>query len=213
MSFNLKMNCNVCCENVGKVWNSYGGENICQSCRVFFFRSVQNSAHKTFEKEKCESRCVIQSKNRKTCKKCRFRKCISVGMKVMYVKKNQTQLEKPLELEFNSTNQKEIIEFWDKVWIGPAARSSFTALASSEKHLLCLLTLPNWGLSKYDDTLDFYQHIDLQEMKSYALTYSQMENLSSHDAFTLFKHNHYRMSIFRNVLFMSNVSTTTYLTR
>ena len=77
---------------------------------------------------------------------------------------------RPSELEFNSTNQKEIIEFWDKVWIGPAARSTYRVFASNEKHLLCHFTLPNWGLSKHDDTLDFYQHIDLQEMKSYALT-------------------------------------------
>ena len=206
MSFNLKMNCNVCCVNVDKVWNSYGGENICQSCRVFFFRSVQNSAHKTFERQKCESECVIESKNRKSCKKCRFRKCISVGMKIMYVKTNQTHVEKPLELEFNSTNQKEIIEFWNKVWIGPASRVTYRLFASNEKHLLCQFTLPNWGLSKYEDTVEFYQHVDLQEMKSYALTYSQMENFSSHDAFNLFKCNYNRMSIFRNVLFMSNVS-------
>ena len=116
MSFNLKMNCNVCCENVGKVWNSYGGENICQSCRVFFFRSVQNSAHKTFEKEKCESRCVIQSKNRKSCKKCRFRKCISVGMKVMYVKKNQTQLVPHIFRVLNfSRKAKKIAPFFAKM--------------------------------------------------------------------------------------------------
>ena len=94
------MNCNVCCENVDKVWNSYGGNNICQSCRVFFFRSVQNSSHKTF-KQKCESGCVIESKNRKSCKTCRFQKCVSIGMKVTFVRSNETQLEKPLEMEFH----------------------------------------------------------------------------------------------------------------
>lgn len=59
-------------------------------------------------------------------------------------------------------------------------------------------------MSEREEALAFYHHIDLQEMKSYALTYSQMENLSSHDAFTLFKHNYYRMSLFRRVLIMSS---------
>ena len=204
------MNCNVCCENVETIWNSYGGENICQSCRVFFFRSVQTSAYQTFERQKCDNECVIQSKNRKSCKRCRFQKCVSIGMKVSFVRTNTTQLEKPLRLDFNSDNQKEMLGFWNKVWIGPFCTSTFRMLASSEKHLLSQFTAPftspNWSMSEREEALAFYHHIDLQEMKSYALTYSQMENLSSHDAFTLFKHNYYRMSLFRRVLIMSSVS-------
>ena len=204
------MNCNVCRENVEIIWNSYGGENICQSCRVFFFRSVQSSAYQAFERQKCDNECVIQSKNRKSCKRCRFQKCVSIGMKVSFVRTNTTQLEKPLRLDFNSDNQKEMLAFWNKVWIGPFCTSTFRMLASSEKHLLSQFTAPftspNWSMSEREEALAFYHHIDLQEMKSYALTYSQMENLSSHDAFTLFKHNYYRMSLFRRVLIMSSVS-------
>ena len=61
---------------------------------------------------------------------------------------------------------------WDN-----SSRSTYKVFASNEKHLLCHFTLPNWGLSKYDDTLDFYQHIDLQEMKSYALTLQKPHNI------------------------------------
>ena len=201
------MSCNVCCENVAKVWNSYGGENICQSCRVFFFRSVQSSAYKTFERQKCESGCVIQSKNRKSCKTCRFHKCVSIGMKVSYVKSNERQLEKPLEIEFNSDMQNEILVLWDKVWNAPVSNATLVTFASSEKHLMCHFTSPNWGFSKTENAVEFYQHIVFQSMKSYALTYSQIENFSSHDAFNLFKCNNYRMSMFWRVLILCNVST------
>ena len=209
------MICNVCCEKVETIWNSYGGENICQSCRVFFFRSVQSSAYQSFERQKCYTECVIQSKNRKSCKRCRFQKCVSVGMKVSFVRTNTTQLEKPLQLDFNSDNQKEMLAFWNKVWIGPGCTSTFRVLASSEKHLLTQFTSPftspNWTLSEREEALAFYHHIDLQEMKSYALTYFQMENLKSHDAITLFKFNYHRMSTFWAVLFMCSVSIITQI--
>ena len=201
------MSCNVCCETVTKVWNSYGGENICQSCRVFFFRSVRSSAYKTFERQKCESACVIQSKNRKSCKTCRFQKCLSIGMKVSYVKSNEYQLEKPLEIEFNYDMQNEIFVLWDKVWNAPVANATLVTFASSEKQLMCHFTSPNWGFSKTENAVEFYQHIVFQSMKSYALTYSQIENFSSHDAFVLFKCNNYRMSMFWRVLILCNVST------
>ena len=206
VSFKAEMSCNVCCETVTKVWNSYGGENICQSCRVFFFRSVQSSAYKTFEKQKCELGCMIQSKNRKSCKTCRFQKCVSIGMKVTYVRSNETQLEKPLEMEFHSDMKNEILMFWDKVWNDPVSNATLMTFASSEKHLMCHFTSPNWSFIRTEDAVEFYQHIDLQQMKSYALSYSQIENLSSHDAFNLFKCNHYRMSMFWRVLILYNVS-------
>ena len=203
------MNCNVCNQNVDKIWNSYGGDNICQSCRVFFYRSVQSSAYKTFEKQKCETECVIESKNRKSCKICRFQKCVSVGMKVSYVKTNEIQeVEKPFGMEFTLDMRKEMLIFWHKVWNEPVSNSTFRTFASSERHLLCHFISPNWGLSENEDSVEFYQHIDIQEMKSYALTYFQMENLKSHDAITLFKYNYQKMSTFWAVLFMCSVSIT-----
>ena len=172
------MNCNVCYQNVDKIWNSYGGENICQSCRVFFYRSVQSSAYKTFEKQKCETECVIESKNRKSCKICRFQKCVSVGMKVSYVKTNEIQeVEKPFGMEFTLDMRKEMLIFWHKVWNEPVSNSTFRTFASSERHLLCHFISPNWGLRENEDSVEFYQHIDIQEMKSYALTLQKPHNI------------------------------------
>ena len=158
------MNCNVCNQNVDKIWNSYGGDNICQSCRVFFYRSVQSSAYKTFEKQKCETECVIESKNRKSCKICRFQKCVSVGMKVSYVKTNEIQVEKPLEMEFTLDMRKEMFMFWHKVWNEPVSNSTFRTFA-----LKCFLqTIPSLVLNAY--LVILYTSTCLEVAKSFVST-------------------------------------------
>ena len=54
-------------------------------------------------------------------------------------------------------------------------------LLSSEKHLLSQFTAPftspNWSMSEREEALAFYHHIDLQEMKSYALTLQKPHNI------------------------------------
>merc|ERR1712012_1424374 len=125
-------------------------------------------------------------------------------MKVSYVKTNERQLEKPLEIEFNSDMQNEILMFWDKVWNAPVSNATLVTFASSEKHLMGHFTSPNWGFSRTEDAVEFYQHIVFQSMKSYSLSYSQIENFSSHDAFNLFKCNNFRMSMFWRVLILCN---------
>ena len=51
-------------------------------------RSVQSSNYRIFHHDG-SGECVIDSKTRKSCKKCRFDKCLEAGMKVTFV-----QLEK-----------------------------------------------------------------------------------------------------------------------
>ena len=87
------MDCKVC--NSFKICghNHYGADCICHSCRGFFLRAVQSSYYQIFQHNK-NNNCIIDSKNRKSCKKCRFEKCLEVGMKIAFVQKPVPKLGK-----------------------------------------------------------------------------------------------------------------------
>jgi len=80
--------CKVCnVEQKNTNHNYYGSTNICSSCRNFFRRTVLSKKHLGF---KCFIRadgggCVIDSIARESCKKCRYKKCLEVGMKPSWV--------------------------------------------------------------------------------------------------------------------------------
>merc|ERR1712156_652006 len=61
----------------------YGSNSVCHSCRAFFMRSVKSVKYKTFKHNAAE--CVIDSKTRKSCKRCRFDACLQAGMRVSFV--------------------------------------------------------------------------------------------------------------------------------
>merc|ERR1712110_475621 len=81
--------CLVCGSQAGK--HNYYGANVCISCRGFFRRSVQSQQYTVFE---CNSDnqarspifpCRIDSKSRKSCKKCLFERCLTSGMRTAWV--------------------------------------------------------------------------------------------------------------------------------
>ena len=53
-------------------------------------RAVQTQFYTLFD-HNAKVKCAIDSKNRKSCKKCRFEKCLQVGMKIKYVKTAQNR--------------------------------------------------------------------------------------------------------------------------
>ncbi len=62
------------------------GALVCMSCRAFFIRSIKDEAHKGFS---CRAgsnpqspACLINSKSRKSCRRCRFDQCLRVGMTI-----------------------------------------------------------------------------------------------------------------------------------
>ena len=89
------MDCKVCKSPKATNHNYYGASSVCQSCRGFLMRSVQSELYKVFCQVHAKS-CEINSKNRKSCKKCRFEKCLQVGMKTSYVKSIEERCRKIL---------------------------------------------------------------------------------------------------------------------
>ncbi len=72
--------CQVCGELAGK-HSAYGGR-VCPSCRAFFRRSVQTKYYEIFACAKGE-KCAITLSSRKTCKYCRFKKCLQVCFNIL----------------------------------------------------------------------------------------------------------------------------------
>ena len=85
------MDCKICSRPNASSYNHYGATQICGSCRGFFMRATQNGLYQTFQHAK---KCVINAHNRTSCKKCRFAKCLEVGMKISYVKTLQEKSQK-----------------------------------------------------------------------------------------------------------------------
>ncbi len=90
--------CLVCGAVAGK--HNYYGARTCISCRGFFRRSVQSKQHLSFACMKTSAslenptasratstastvKCQLDSKSRKSCKKCRFDKCLKVSVIIM----------------------------------------------------------------------------------------------------------------------------------
>ena len=109
--------CEVCFAKAGK-HNYYGG-NVCTSCRGFFRRSVQSKQYPLFvcntnannsmpitklnldsitKGMNLTSRlCKIDSKSRKSCKHCRFLRCISCGMRPGWVLSDEDRMRRLLQ--------------------------------------------------------------------------------------------------------------------
>eukprot|EP00095_Tigriopus_kingsejongensis_P006343 snap_masked-scaffold804_size94796-processed-gene-0.11 protein:Tk06343 transcript:snap_masked-scaffold804_size94796-processed-gene-0.11-mRNA-1 annotation:"estrogen-related receptor isoform x4" len=84
--------CPVCGNVAGK--HSYYGGQVCSSCRAFFRRSVLGKSYSGF---KCaqDVTCQINSKSWKSCRLCRFQKCLQSGMKIIWVETESNLGKKP----------------------------------------------------------------------------------------------------------------------
>ncbi len=91
------MECRVCEKLGASKHNTYGADRICTSCRGFFLRSVQSGLYEYFQCSANKSKqCVIESKLRQSCRKCRFAKCLEAGMKITYVLDKQERCRRML---------------------------------------------------------------------------------------------------------------------
>ncbi|XP_043648767.1 zygotic gap protein knirps [Drosophila teissieri] len=71
----MNQTCKVCGEPAA---GFHFGAFTCEGCKSFFGRSYNNIS--TISECKNEGKCIIDKKNRTTCKACRLRKCYNVGM-------------------------------------------------------------------------------------------------------------------------------------
>jgi len=76
-NFNFEMNqlCKVCGEPAA---GFHFGAFTCEGCKSFFGRTYNNLS--SLNECKNNGRCIINKKNRTSCKACRLRKCLMVGM-------------------------------------------------------------------------------------------------------------------------------------
>jgi hypothetical protein len=73
------------CGNAANKHKYYGGR-VCHSCRAFFRRYVILE-YKNTVNNKCTrgGRCIIIAKSKRSCRSCRFNKCLKAGMKPQWV--------------------------------------------------------------------------------------------------------------------------------
>ena len=74
--------CQVCGSKATKYLHY--GTSACHSCRAFFRRAVDGNKFEQF-KCKVEQNCQVQSKSWKSCKYCRFQRCLGAGMRASWV--------------------------------------------------------------------------------------------------------------------------------
>lgn len=76
--------CPVCFSIPGRHYH-YGAK-VCVSCKGFFQRAVQGRKAATFRCQTGFRNCSIDSISKKSCKHCRFQKCLAAGMKPSLVR-------------------------------------------------------------------------------------------------------------------------------
>ena len=77
-----RISCPVCSDTAVPHFH-YGGM-CCYSCKAFFRRAVQNGKDASY-KCKAGSECEVSQHTRRGCQKCRFEKCLRVGMTASWV--------------------------------------------------------------------------------------------------------------------------------
>lgn len=70
----------VICGDTATAYKFYGASSVCYSCRIFFRRVVSSTQKLTCSSTDKTSKCAINKVTRSHCKKCRYDKCLLVGL-------------------------------------------------------------------------------------------------------------------------------------
>ena len=208
-----KMDCKICKSPKATIHNFYGATSVCHSCRGFFMRSVHSGLYKVF----CQghaSKCEINSNNRKSCKKCRFEKCLKVGMKIAYVKSLEERckrviasqnIEKPKLSEYFEEKYA-LNEYSDKK-VQLEIKFLFEFYEDKPDLFLRHFVVGMPDYKPTDQDLDDWSKLDYMFIKHSIGIFGEMDNVTE-DINVLFNHNYQRvrtflyMSIFVSIYFI-----------
>ena len=148
--------CLVCGANAGRHIH-YGGQS-CYSCKAFFRRAVIDNTYPNF---KCATKtCSIDSKSWRSCKWCRFQKCLSSGLKPSWVlEKKERKRRHATKMSFVTRVQHAENVIAQAMTMGPVTQGGSMIWGYSADELSQLMILANGvhrDLTK--NLLNFYGH-------------------------------------------------------
>ena len=184
----------MCETQVANSYNHYGAEKICASCRAFFLRAVKNQLFNGFKHSK--ENCVINSKDRTSCKKCRFDKCLAVGMEVKYVMTSKA-LPKPKITPLTLTflpEDKSILNLKYSELCDASSQAMFQMCSKNYSHFYTYFFQPKELFSL--ETIKFIEEMDLDNLSRGLMTTLKNDKIIEKDAYKLVKKNHHSYHAF-----------------
>ena len=156
-------------------------------------RAVQTQFYKVFAHSP-KVKCVIDSKNRKSCKKCRFEKCLQAGMKIKYVTTAQdkyheilNQMEKPKFLT-NYFIEKSKLDEFEKTKMIASCADLYKYYACRPDLFITHICNPSYT-TKDTEGFEEPDRIWMLSSAKYATEHDGVVN----DVEVLFQHNHQRV--------------------
>ena len=202
------MQCRICLRQNATKYNHLGATSVCHSCRGFFMRSVQTEYFKDFKHK--ASGCEVNSKTRKSCKKCRFELCLEVGMKITYVKSLEERWKKMLECQSiekpkltDHFQERQVLEdYCDKK--DKNLHQAMFDIYSQNPELFTLHFCKNrnvqWKKMPTDQFLEAWRENSYNFFSKSMGFYGKMDDVSMDDLLVLLDHNFHRIDTFWSML-------------
>ncbi len=125
------MLCPVCRTNEAKKGHNHYGARVCQSCRTFFRRSVLSENYKRVVCSPLKG--CGDARSWRTCRLCRFKRCLAAGMRPSYVippeeqemrRRSRVMVRSPDDLSFEL--EKEIVRHTFTTFMNSNAKKFLT---------------------------------------------------------------------------------------
>ena len=196
MSNQENTDCRICLKPNASTYNHYGANFICSSCRAFFMRAIKCDLYKDFKHTR--KGCIIESIGRKSCKKCRFDKCLQVGMKIAYVSRSSETpavIHKP-RLSVNFTEKSALEQLYDNHY-SLSMKITFDVYSQSPKAFLAQVCQVAFFNS--EDFLKLTEFMDTKILREFATKMTTNDDIFD-DMDLLLKTNCARLQSFYGAL-------------